>query len=100
MCRPFINCVPQLSSSLSPCCSTVSHRVRVVENKGRGMGDPRAVGAQIRMKLSSLTPLEGKVAADILARKDIHETTPLREIALKIGSIRVDGGQGRKEAGL
>lgn len=47
------------------------------------MGDPRAVGAQIRMKLPSLTPLEGKVAADILARKDIDETTPLREIALK-----------------
>lgn len=47
------------------------------------MGDPRAIGAQIRMKLPSLTPLEGKVAADILARKDIDETTPLREIALK-----------------
>ena len=47
------------------------------------MGDPRAVGAQIRMKLPSLTPLEGKVAADILARKDIDETTPLREIAEK-----------------
>jgi DNA-binding MurR/RpiR family transcriptional regulator len=47
------------------------------------MGDPRAVGAQIRMKLPSLTPVEGKVAADILARKDIDETTPLREIALK-----------------
>ena len=45
--------------------------------------DPKAVGAQIRMKLPSLTPLEGKVAADILARKDIDETTPLREIALK-----------------
>ena len=47
------------------------------------MGDPRAVGAQIRMRLPSLTPLEGKVAADILARKDIGEATPLREIALK-----------------
>ncbi len=47
------------------------------------MGDPRAVGAQIRMKLPSLTPLEGKVADDILARKDIGEATPLREIALK-----------------
>lgn len=47
------------------------------------MGDPRAVGAQIRMRLPSLTPLEGKVAADILARKDIDETTPLREIAEK-----------------
>lgn len=47
------------------------------------MGDPRAVGAQIRMKLPSLTPLEGKVAADILARKDIDAATPLREIAEK-----------------
>lgn len=47
------------------------------------MGDPRAVGAQIRTRLPSLTPLEGKVAADILARKDIDESTPLREIALK-----------------
>ena len=47
------------------------------------MGDPRAVGAQIRMKLPSLTPLEAKVAADILARKDIDLATPLREIALK-----------------
>lgn len=45
------------------------------------MGDPRAVGAQIRMRLPSLTPLEGKVAADILARKDIHEGTALREVA-------------------
>ena len=47
------------------------------------MGDPRAVGAQIRMKLPSLTPLQGKVAADILSRKDSDQTTPLREIAKK-----------------
>lgn len=45
------------------------------------MGDPKAVGAQIRMRLPSLTPLEGKVAAAILAHKEIGETTPLREIA-------------------
>ena len=45
------------------------------------MGDARAVGAQIRMRLPSLTPLEGKVAADILARKDIAGETPLREVA-------------------
>lgn len=49
------------------------------------MGDPRAVGAQIRMRLPSLTPLEGKVAAAILDRKDIHEATPLKEIALVTG---------------
>jgi RpiR family transcriptional regulator, repressor of rpiB and als operon len=45
------------------------------------MGDARAVGAQIRMRLPSLTPLEGKVATDILARKDINEATPLRTVA-------------------
>jgi DNA-binding MurR/RpiR family transcriptional regulator len=47
------------------------------------MGDPKAVAAQIRMKLPSLTPLEGKVASDILARKDIDAATPLREVAAK-----------------
>ncbi|MDO8984251.1 MurR/RpiR family transcriptional regulator [Cypionkella sp.] len=47
------------------------------------MGDPKAVAAQIRMKLPSLTPLEGKVASDILARKDIDAATPLREVAEK-----------------
>ncbi len=46
------------------------------------MGDPRAVGAQIRMRLPSLTPLEGKVAAAILDHKDIDEATPLKAIAL------------------
>ncbi len=45
------------------------------------MGDPRAVGAQIRMKLPGLTPLEGKVAADILARKDISESMSLKDVA-------------------
>lgn len=49
------------------------------------MGDPRAIGAQIRMKLPSLTPLEGKVAADILTRKDITETMPLRTVAMGSG---------------
>lgn len=45
------------------------------------MNDPRAVGPQIRMRLPSLTPLEGKVAADILGRRDITEATSLREVA-------------------
>jgi DNA-binding MurR/RpiR family transcriptional regulator len=49
------------------------------------MGDPRAVGAQIRMKLPGLTPLEAKVAADILARKDIDESVPLRDVATGLG---------------
>ncbi len=45
------------------------------------MGDARAIGAQIRMRLPSLTPLEGKVVADILARKDITGAMPLRAVA-------------------
>jgi DNA-binding MurR/RpiR family transcriptional regulator len=45
------------------------------------MGDARAIGAQIRMRLPSLTPLEGKVVADILARKDITGAMPLRSVA-------------------
>ena len=49
------------------------------------MGDPRAVGAQIRMRLPSLTPLEGKVAAAILDRKDIDEATSLKEVATGSG---------------
>jgi DNA-binding MurR/RpiR family transcriptional regulator len=49
------------------------------------MGDPRAVGAQIRMRLPSLTPLEGRVASAILDRKDIDEATPLKEIAKVTG---------------
>lgn len=49
------------------------------------MGDARAVGAQIRMRLPSLTPLEGKVVADILARKDISDAIPLRDVALGSG---------------
>ena len=49
------------------------------------MGDARAVGAQIRMRLPSLTPLEGKVAADIMGRRDIDGATPLRDVALGSG---------------
>lgn len=49
------------------------------------MRDPHAVGAQIRMKLPGLTPLEAKVAANILARKDIDDTMPLRDVATGSG---------------
>lgn len=45
------------------------------------MNDPKAVGPQIRMRLPSLTPLEGKVAPDMLERRDITEATSLREVA-------------------
>ncbi len=49
------------------------------------MGDARAVGGQIRMKLPTLTPLETQVAADILARRDIDEATALRDVAVGSG---------------
>jgi len=45
------------------------------------MYDPGAVGAQIRMRLPCLTPSEGRVAADMPARRDITEHTSLREVA-------------------
>ena len=35
---------------------------------GVSMGDPRAVGAQIRMRLPSLTPPKGMLAAEIARR--------------------------------
>lgn len=43
--------------------------------------DPRAIGAQIRMRLPQLTPLELRVVDAITARKDLTEATPLKEIA-------------------
>lgn len=49
------------------------------------MGDPRAAVAQIRNKLPSLTPLEAKVAAHILARKDINTQITLRDAATQSG---------------
>lgn len=49
------------------------------------MGDSRVVAAQIRMRMPSLTPLEGRVASAILDRKDINEATPLKEIAIATG---------------
>lgn len=49
------------------------------------MDDPKTVAAQIRMRLPGLTPLEGKVASDILAHKGITDETPLREVAENSG---------------
>ncbi|CUU26153.1 MurR/RpiR family transcriptional regulator (plasmid) [Duffyella gerundensis] len=43
--------------------------------------DPRAIGAQIRMRLPQLTPLERKVIDAITARTDMTEQTSLKEIA-------------------
>ncbi|WNN46309.1 MULTISPECIES: MurR/RpiR family transcriptional regulator [Winslowiella] len=43
--------------------------------------DPKAIGAQIRMRLPMLTPLERKVVESITARTDLSEQTTLKEIA-------------------
>ncbi len=43
--------------------------------------DPRAIGAQIRMRIPQLTPLERHVAEAILARTNINEQTSLQEVA-------------------
>ncbi len=56
-----------------------------MQKRGDEMHDPRAIGAQIRMRLPSLTSLEGKVAANILARRDITGAMPLRVVATGSG---------------
>ena len=45
------------------------------------MDDPGTVGAEIRMRLPGLPPRQGKVAAAIMDRKHIGETTTWKEIA-------------------
>jgi len=43
--------------------------------------DPRAIGAQIRMRLPSLTPLERKVVDSVTSKTDLSEQTSIKEIA-------------------
>ncbi len=43
--------------------------------------DPRAVGAQIRMQIPNLTPLEAQVLDTMTGRTDFAETTGLKEVA-------------------
>lgn len=43
--------------------------------------DPRAIGAQIRMRLPSLTPLERKVVDSMTTKTDLTEQTSIKEIA-------------------
>ncbi|KQN56584.1 MurR/RpiR family transcriptional regulator [Erwinia sp. E602] len=43
--------------------------------------DPRAIGAQIRMRLPGLTPLERKVVDSITSKTDLTEQTSIKEIA-------------------
>ena len=47
--------------------------------------DPRAIGAQIRMKLPLLTPLEARVVTVLTDRNDITFETPLREVSNDAG---------------
>lgn len=43
--------------------------------------DPRAIGARIRMRIPQLTPLEVRVVDVMTGRRDLTETTSLKEIA-------------------
>jgi DNA-binding MurR/RpiR family transcriptional regulator len=47
--------------------------------------DPRAIGAQIRMQMPFLTPLEARVVDTITGRSDLSETTALRDVAEDAG---------------
>ncbi|QUX92996.1 RpiR family transcriptional regulator [Marinomonas sp. A3A] len=45
--------------------------------------DPRAIGAQIRMRLPQLTQLEKRVVESVMSKNDISEKTSLKAIALE-----------------
>ncbi|TGN68220.1 MurR/RpiR family transcriptional regulator [Paracoccus liaowanqingii] len=47
--------------------------------------DPRSIGAQIRMRLPFLTPLEGRVVEGMTGRTDLDRTTALRQVAEDAG---------------
>ena len=47
--------------------------------------DPRTVGAQVRMRTPSLTPLEARVVDTMTGRADLDLTTSLREVAEEAG---------------
>ena len=47
--------------------------------------DPRAIGAQIRMQMPLLTPLEARVVDTITGRTDLSEATALRQVAEDAG---------------
>ena len=49
------------------------------------MTNPRTIAAQVRMRLPTLTPLEGKVANHVLAQKDNAAAISLRDMALGVG---------------
>lgn len=43
--------------------------------------DPKVIGAQIRMRMPDLTPLEHKVVGHIIAKEDFSEDTSIKDIA-------------------
>ena len=43
--------------------------------------DARAIGAQIRMRLPQLTPLELRVVDTITSREDLTEETSIKQVA-------------------
>ena len=47
--------------------------------------DPRTIGAQIRMQMPLLTPLEARVVDTITGRSDLSEATALKEVAEDAG---------------
>jgi len=47
--------------------------------------DPRAIGAQIRMRMPLLTPLEARVVDTVTGRRDFNETTALKDVAEDAG---------------
>ncbi len=47
--------------------------------------DPRTIGAQIRMQMPFLTPLEARVVDTITGRSNLSDATPLKDIAEDAG---------------
>ncbi|CAM3364404.1 MurR/RpiR family transcriptional regulator [Paracoccus nototheniae] len=47
--------------------------------------DPRSIGAQIRMRLPFLTPLETRVVEGMTGRTDLDRSTALRQVAVDAG---------------
>ncbi|KQI66869.1 RpiR family transcriptional regulator [Loktanella sp. 3ANDIMAR09] len=47
--------------------------------------DPRTVGAQVRMRMPSMTPLEARVIDTITGRTDFDLTTPIKAVAEDAG---------------
>ncbi|WP_181703821.1 MurR/RpiR family transcriptional regulator [Chthonobacter albigriseus] len=47
--------------------------------------DPKAVGPRIRMMMPTLTPLEARVAECVLHKRNLDETTPIKEVADEAG---------------